>query len=228
MPYTPILQVESGTLPGLDLSAFDDPTPVPDFAALVVAEAFPGEELVTPEAHADAKALVQRLFYGTSREDRYAYDVAMTDWKAIDKRYRRQRAVVEAERVRIEREAKASAPLLRKAAAKRFTTDYGVEWGGKQIGADDRPWALIDRERFDPRTMRHHDLELGLDAIFDDGAGRVGIQAAGVGERAAHRKRFLDRGGVEKAERRRTKVIYLEFERGVKAPVKEEVWAQRP
>jgi hypothetical protein len=111
---------------------------------------------------------------------------------------------------------------------KRFSTQYGVEWGRSQKQPNGQPWVVIDREGYDHRLKRHHDLELGLDVIFDDGVGRVGVQAAGVGERKAHYQRFLDRGGVEKAQRRRTRVIYLEFVKGNKTPVREEVWAERP
>ena len=84
----------------------------------------------------------------------------------------------------------------------------------------------LEREGYDARTKRHHDLELGVDALFDDGGpGRVGIQGAGRGERLEHLRRFMDRGGPERAKSRAVKVIYLEFERGNIEPVRNEQWA---
>lgn len=103
--------------------------------------------------------------------------------------------------------------------ATRFTTQYAIEYGRKQN------WTLVDRENYDSRTKRHHDLQLGLDAIFDDGEGLVGIQGAGQSERKEHWDRFADRGGVEKAKRRHIRILYLEFVRGNKTPVKQEWWA---
>jgi hypothetical protein len=114
------------------------------------------------------------------------------------------------------------------APATRFTTDYAVKWGRRQKHArvSAKTWQLIDREHYDYRTKRHHDLELGVDAIFDDGGDyRIGIQGAGKGERSVHYQRFMDRGGPEKAARRRLKVLYLEFERGNHEPILKEEWA---
>lgn len=103
---------------------------------------------------------------------------------------------------------------------KRFSTDYAVEWGRKQ------GWKLIERERYDFRTKRHHDLEGECDAIFDDMTdGRVGVQGAGRGERKVHYERFMAWGGPEKAKRRNLRIFYLEFERGNKTPLSVERWA---
>lgn len=121
----------------------------------------------------------------------------------------------------IERLAQEAAP---KAAAKpyaaRFTTDYAIRWGKRQ------GWKLIEREVYDYRTKRHHDLELGVDAIFDDMVdGRIGVQGAGRSERREHYQRFLDRGGVEKSRRRHIRVCYVEFDRGTHEPAVLEWWA---
>lgn len=102
---------------------------------------------------------------------------------------------------------------------KRYSTDYAIAWGRKQ------GWKLIDRERFDFRTKRHYDCELGMDAVFDDGVdGRVGVQGAGRGQERAHRARFDREGGEQAAKRRRMRVVYLEFERGCQTPTKEVWW----
>lgn len=102
--------------------------------------------------------------------------------------------------------------------ATRFTTDYAIRWGRKQ------GWKLIERESYDYRTRRHHDCQLGTDAIFEGPNGLIGIQGAGRHERAIHYQRFLDRGGPEKAALRHIQIIYLEFERGNFTPLKEEIW----
>lgn len=102
----------------------------------------------------------------------------------------------------------------------RFTTDAGVRWG-KEKG-----WKVMDRERFDARTKRHHDCMLGMDVIFDTmgSEGMAGVQAAGLSERAAHWQRFEQRGGIEKARRLSITIYYLEFVRGEKEPRKVEKW----
>lgn len=102
----------------------------------------------------------------------------------------------------------------------KFTTQSAVTWYQKG-----KKWVLLDREHYDHRLKRHHDLQLGLDLLLDDGNGQVGVQAAGVGERAEHWRRFVERGGPEKARRRSIRVIYAEFKRGQREPVKEEIWA---
>lgn len=124
------------------------------------------------------------------------------------------------------------AALAKKAArparayASRFTTQYAIDWGKTQTNSSGRKWTLIDRERYDFRREEHHDLELGVDAIFDDWEdGRVGVQGAGVGERKEHWERFIARGGPETALRRNIRVVYVEFKRGSKDPVKVEWWA---
>lgn len=111
-----------------------------------------------------------------------------------------------------------SAPQVR-APAKRFTTEYGGRWGKRQ------GWKEIERERYDFRTGRHHDLQLGVDLMFDDGDGMIGVQAAGKGERTPHYQRFLERGGPEKAKRRHIRIVYVEFVRGKPDPVFYEEWA---
>lgn len=108
------------------------------------------------------------------------------------------------------------------------STQAGIKWGQRQKKVDGtgRPWVLIDQENYNYKTRRHHDLQLGLDALFDDGGqGMVGIQSAGRYERKEHYQRFLDRGGPEKAKRRGIRVIYLEFVAGNPEPVVQEVWA---
>ena len=105
------------------------------------------------------------------------------------------------------------------AGAKRFSTQYGVDWARKQ------GWTLLRREYYDARTKRHHDVDLGMDAVFDDGESLVAIQAAGKSERAAHYRRFLERGGPDAAAKRRMRVLYLEFVRGNRTPVVVETWA---
>ena len=103
--------------------------------------------------------------------------------------------------------------------AKRFSTDYAVAWGRAQ------GWRLIDRERFDFRTMRHMDCLLASDAMFSSEDGLVLVQGAGRGQRAKHERRFLDRGGHAELARLRARFYYLEFKRGSREPAKMEVWS---
>jgi len=105
-------------------------------------------------------------------------------------------------------------------APTRFTTDAAIRWGRRQ------GWRLIERESFDHLTKRHHDLELGMDAKMEDSKGLIFLQGAGRGERAAHRRRFEERGGEAKARRRHYRVIYLEFVRGKPDPVLREDWVE--
>lgn len=106
-------------------------------------------------------------------------------------------------------------------SAGTFTTAYAIEYGLKQGYK-----TIVDRERYDYRTKRHHDCEGAVDVIFDDGnGGRIGFQGAGVGERAEHYNRFMAWGGPTKARERKLRVTYLEFTRGNKTPVKVEEWA---
>ena len=100
-----------------------------------------------------------------------------------------------------------------------FTTKYAIAYG-RSLG-----WTLLDRENYNHRTKRTHDLMLGMDVMFDDGNGLVMVQAAGRSERKAHWQRFEERGGEEKARRRQIRCLYWEFERGTKSPILEEQWA---
>lgn len=127
-----------------------------------------------------------------------------------------------------EMNAPAPEPKVKRPAAKRFTTDAAVAWGRKQRekGAP-KNWVLIEREGYDHLTKRHHDCELGSDAIFDDQVrGRVLVQGAGRGEKEAHRKRFLDRGGPDTCRRRGARFVYVEFVRGNPEPVLLEWWVK--
>lgn len=128
-------------------------------------------------------------------------------------------AWLEARAMEIAKEA-AKKQNANRTPATRFTTDYAVAWGRKQ------GWKLIDRETYDFKNKRHHDLMLGLDCLFDDGKdGMVGVQGAGRSEKTPHYQRFLDRGGVALAQRRGIRVVYVEFERGNNTPVLLEWWA---
>jgi len=110
---------------------------------------------------------------------------------------------------------------VKRKSAGTFTTAYAKAYGKKQGYT-----RILDQERYDYRTKRHHDCEGAVDVIFDDGnGGRIGFQGAGVGERAEHYNRFMAWGGPDKARDRRLKVVYLEFVRGNKTPVKVEEWA---
>lgn len=100
--------------------------------------------------------------------------------------------------------------------APNFSTRYAKEWGEAQ------GWKVIDSERF---THGHYqDCVMGVDVIFDADGQRIGVQGAGRYERAEHYQRFLDWGGVDRANRLQMKVIYLEFVRGNKTPVVREDW----
>lgn len=116
-------------------------------------------------------------------------------------------------------ERRAAEMKPRKAGHKRFTTQYAIEWGRAQ------GWKLLDRERFDARTRRHHDLPLGADAMFEATDGVVYVQGAGRHERAEHRRRFEDGGGAARCERLRCSFVYVEFVRESVTPVLREVWA---
>lgn len=108
-----------------------------------------------------------------------------------------------------------------RAYAPRFSTQYAIDWARKQ------GWKLIDREWYDYRTKRNHDLEGMVDAIFElpGQDGRTGIQGAGRYQKADHFAKFEAWGGKEKALRRGLKVLYMEFEKGQKEPVLVEDWA---
>lgn len=116
-----------------------------------------------------------------------------------------------------ERQAIKNAP--KSPRAKRFTTDYAIKWGKR------KGWTLMDRERYDYRTKRHHDLPLGADAMFETDDGIVYVQGAGKSERAAHWRRFEEQGGVERARKLGVAFYYVEFMRGDTTPITEEQWA---
>ncbi len=106
-----------------------------------------------------------------------------------------------------------------KQGATRFTTQYAIDW------AKARGWRLLDRERYDVRTKRHHDLLLGADALFEGPDGMIAIQGAGRYERSEHWERFTRLGGADKARKLHIVFYYLEFERASKEPVVTEEWA---
>lgn len=148
--------------------------------------------------------------------------------QALSVRQKLSAAYLEDER----RKAEKAATLVLKApraggkTGPPFTTDYAIKWMRRQKQPNGRPWTLIDRERFDFKTKRHADLQLGMDLLCDDGQdGMVGIQAAGKSERAEHYRRFMDRGGPDKAKRRHIRVFYMEFVRGNPNPILMEQWA---
>ena len=118
------------------------------------------------------------------------------------------------------REEEAAKPKVYRPGATRFTTDAAVKWGRKQ------GWKLVDRENYDARTRHHGDLQLGVDALFDDGNGLIGVQGAGRSERKEHRERFEQRGGEEVARRRHIRIVYVEFVRGNPEPIVKEWWVE--
>ena len=105
-------------------------------------------------------------------------------------------------------------------AATRYTTQAAIDWGRRQS------WRLVDRERFDVRTKRHHDVLLGCDALFHaPGIGLVAVQSAGRYERTTHLERFERMGGKLAARDMGVVFRYLEFQRGNPDPVLDEVWS---
>jgi hypothetical protein len=104
-------------------------------------------------------------------------------------------------------------------SAPRFSTDACIAWGRS------KGWKLIDRERYDARLKRHHDLLLGADAMMEGPTGIIYIQGAGRSEKKVHRERFDARGGIEKARRLKVQFVYVEFDRGTATPILEEWWA---
>lgn len=111
-------------------------------------------------------------------------------------------------------------PKATRLPATRFTTEYGCRWGKRQLRLDcDRCWKLIEREHYNSRTKRHADLELGMDAFFDDGGpGRFGCQFGQPDEEKAHARAFLERGGYELAARRGIRPYWVAFVRGRTEP----------
>src|SRR5436190_23065816 len=153
----------------LDLSAFD---PAPDSCRTV------------PSPPASSGGLV---FDADGLAIPPLWQNALDRWAKLPPKSRKDFS--DAEIARAERLAAKKPRQRRLSVAKRFTTDYAVAWGRAQ------GWKLIDRENYNFRTKNHHDLQMGLDALFDDGVdGMIGIQGAGRNERAEHYQRFLDRG----------------------------------
>ena len=101
-------------------------------------------------------------------------------------------------------------------AAGKFTTQYAVDYGRK-LG-----WTAVERERFDFRTKRHHDVAGCADVLFRDGARLILVQGAGLHERSTHRAKF-DQHQSAVAGRA---FVYWEFIKGQKSPVFEEWWAK--
>lgn len=126
----------------------------------------------------------------------------------------RVRAALEGHAARVVKQAESTGT-----GPKRYSTQACIDWGRQQ------GWRLLDRERYDVRTKRHHDLFLGADAMFESDEGLVLVQGAGKSERGPHRKRFEDRGGIERCKKLSCRFFYLEFERFTKEPVKLEVWS---
>jgi hypothetical protein len=111
-------------------------------------------------------------------------------------------------------------PRTAPAHTSKFTTQYAIDWGRS------KGWRLVDRERYDARLKRHHDLECGADAKMETPTDFVLVQGAGVGERAAHRRRFEERGGVERCKKANCRFAYVEFKRGEpEQPTLIERWA---
>lgn len=104
-------------------------------------------------------------------------------------------------------------------SAPRFSTDACIKWGRSQ------GWKLIDRERYDARLKRHHDLLLGADAMMEGPDGIIYVQGAGRSEKKVHLERFESRGGIEKAQRLKVRFVYVEFDRHNSEPLLTEWWA---
>jgi hypothetical protein len=206
----------------LDLSVLDDSPPRGGLVGLSSGELaedpflsagkskrgkqFKGKLVIPDDAVWDSCQLVVPPFYQAN----------VAAWEKLPLRFRE-----DSSRRFLEDHSKALEPVRKVVShGGTFTTQYAVEWGKRQ------GWKLIDRERYDHLTKRSHDLELGVDAIFDDGvSGRVGVQGAGRSERKVHFDRFMGRGGPSSASRRNIRIVYLEFVRGDKTPVVEEWWA---
>lgn len=133
-------------------------------------------------------------------------------------RTRRSNEYLADEIVRAEKERKRAD--RRKTPSTRFSTDAAIEWGRRQ------GWKLVERESYDYRTKRHHDCQLGMDAIMSKPGGQlVGVQGAGRSERLHHYQRFDERGGIAVAKVRNMEIWYIEFLRGNPEPVVKERWA---
>lgn len=122
--------------------------------------------------------------------------------------------------LRLAKEAAEAAKPKRKRAqtGPKFTTEYAVKWGRA------KGWKLTDREGYDARLKRHHDLEGGADVRFRAPDGTViFVQGAGRSERAEHWARFEERRHQLK-DFNNPRFIYIEFDRGNTTPIKEEEW----
>jgi len=100
-----------------------------------------------------------------------------------------------------------------------YSTKACVKWGVS------KGWVEIAREKYDHRLKRLSDVLLGTDVIFIANGKVIAVQAAGRSEKKHHYQRFLDRGGIEKAQRLQIEVWYAEFLRDVLEPVLLEQWA---
>lgn len=141
---------------------------------------------------------------------------AIERWEALPKSSRQRSSEFDEAKLAAQATKK---PKQAREFAPRFSTDAALKWGRK------KGWKLIDRENYNHKVRRSHDLMLGMDLLFDTPDGMVAVQAAGKSERKEHYQRFLDRGGIETARRRHVAIIYAEFERGNPEPIKEERWA---
>lgn len=143
------------------------------------------------------------------------WQASIAKWESLPLTWRLRQSASEMER--LDREA-ARATKPRRAASTRYTTQYAIDWGRAQ------GWRLRDRERFDARTRRHHDLMLGADAMFETPDGLVLVQGAGRYERNEHRRRFEECGGADAGARMRVRMVYVEFARGCRVPTLIEWW----
>jgi hypothetical protein len=182
----------------LDLSAFDTaPQSAPH----------PRGAFLSPEDVVDCDGILVPGFWRAN----------VARWETTPIAWRRRRSE---EWIQDQAAKAAKAEKPKRPAAKRFSTEYAIAWGKKQ------GWKLVDRERFDTRTKRHHDCQLGMDAIMSRQDGTlVGIQGAGRYERNDHRDRFDRLGGVQSAKARHIAIFYLEFARDSDRPILEEQWA---
>ena len=145
-------------------------------------------------------------------------------WSSLDERARahiwRVHRAANRHRDRVVAEREADIRRAANPGLKTFSTQYAVDLGKT------RGWIKLDRERYDARLKRHHDLYFGADVLFNvPGKGLVLVQAAGRSEVAEHRRRFERWGGAEKCREFGFRFLYVVFERGNKTPLLEEWWA---
>lgn len=105
-------------------------------------------------------------------------------------------------------------------SASRFSTQACIAWG-RSMG-----WKLLDREQYDHRLKRHHDLIGGADAMFETPTGIVLVQGAGKAERGTHWDRYVERDGPGRCQKFGWGFVYVEFERNQAEPLKTEWWAE--